>query len=401
MRTSPDVVVVGAGAVGCAVAFHLADAGARVVLVEREAIASGASTHATGFLSLAATDFQSEPYFLLGLEGFRATRALVPRLLELTGIDLLYQLRPGLRLALDEEEERFIRDHLAWQERHIAVRWIDGDEVRAIEPRLSPAVRGAAYEAEAAQLDSARYTLALATAAERCGAALLLRRVLGLVREGDHATAVEHQSGRLACGAVVLALGPWAPVAAPWLGMPIPVRPLKGERLQLQLDGPPLPALVSSPKRGSLISRRDGFLSVGSTAGRVLEDTEPYLLGEVVADHLDVRPTEAARDELLGRALEVIPAAAEARLVLHLAGVRPLSPDRWPLVGRAPAWQNVYLATGHGHRGIHLAAVTGQIVADLVLRGTTDVPVALDRLAAGRFLHQPVHFTAAPHLADD
>lgn len=207
--SAPDVVVVGAGAIGSAVALHLAEAGARVVLVEREAIASGASTHATGYFSLAATDFQSEPYFLLGLEGFRATRALVPRLVELTGIDPLFQLRPGLRLALDEEEEAFIRQHLAWQGRHIAVCWIPGEDVRALEPRLSPAVRGAAYEAETGQLDSARYTLALATAAERRGATLLRRRVCGLVRANGRAVAVEHQAGRLACGAVVLAMGPW------------------------------------------------------------------------------------------------------------------------------------------------------------------------------------------------
>lgn len=401
MRTSPDVVVVGAGAVGSSVAFHLADAGAHVLLVEREAIASGASTHATGFLSLAATDFQSEPYFLLGLEGFRATRTLVPRLAELTGIDVLFQLRPGLRVALDEEEEAFIRRHLVWQERHIAVRWLPGEEARALEPRLSPAVLGAAYEAETAQLDSGRYTLALATAAERRGAAVVLRRVLGLVRQNGRVLAVEHAGGRIACSAVVLAMGPWAPAASAWLGVPIPVRPLKGERLELVLDGPPLPALVSSPKRGSLISRRDGYLSVGSTAGRVFDDTRPHLLEAEAPEAFDVRPTEAALVELLERALEVLPPVAEARLVRQLAGVRPLSPDRWPLVGRVPGWDNVFLATGHGHRGIHLAALTGRLVADLVLRGATDLPVPLDRLAPGRFLGRSHSFDERPRVADD
>lgn len=156
MDTTADVVVVGAGAVGAAGAYSLAEAGPRVVLVEQAAIASGASTHATGFFSLLATDFKTENHLRLGIESYRLARASVPVLEELTGMDLLYQLRPSLRLALEEVEEEVIRASLDGPGRLLEAKWIDGDEVRRIEPRLSPNVRGAAFEAESAQIDSGR-----------------------------------------------------------------------------------------------------------------------------------------------------------------------------------------------------------------------------------------------------
>ena len=66
------------------------------------------------------------------------------------------------RVPLDEQEEGFVRQRPAWHQRLVPAGWIDGDEVRRIEPRLSPNVRGAAYEAESAQVDSGRFTQALA-----------------------------------------------------------------------------------------------------------------------------------------------------------------------------------------------------------------------------------------------
>ena len=71
-----------------------------------------------------------------------------------------------MRLALDEEEEATIKGLMAWQEEHVAMRWIDAAEVMRIEPRLTNKVRGAVYEEQSAQLDSYRLTLALGQAAE-------------------------------------------------------------------------------------------------------------------------------------------------------------------------------------------------------------------------------------------
>jgi len=300
-----------------------------------------------------------------------------------------------LRLAIEEPEEDLIRSSMVWQKKFLSTSWIDGEEVRRIEPRLSSQIRGAAYEDESAQLDSGRFTLALATAAERRGAEILLRQANGLLHKAGRVTGVRHASGEVSCDAVVLAMGPWAATASTWLDFSIPVRPLKGERLLLQFDGPPLPVLISSPRRGHMISRLDGFLSVGSTAGRDFDDQEKYL-----SEGFDLRPTDAALEELIHRAIDVLPDVETASVAAHLAGVRPLTPDRQPLIGKVPGYEGVYLATGHGTKGIHLAAVTGHLIADLVTRGSTDLTVPLEAFSPSRFA-VAVTSDASPPAIDD
>ena len=149
-----DVAVVGAGVVGCSVAYYLAREGIKVALLEREAIGSGSSAHATGFISLLGTEFTPGPSFQFGLDGYREFPSLVEELEEETGLDLQFQRRPSLRLALEESEEKLIKDLMSWQQEHVAMRWITAAEVHEIEPRLTPSLLGAVYEDESAQLDS-------------------------------------------------------------------------------------------------------------------------------------------------------------------------------------------------------------------------------------------------------
>jgi glycine oxidase len=375
-----DVIVVGAGVVGCSVAYYLTREGARVALVEKEAIGSGASAHATGSLSLLGTEFSPGPSFQLALAGYQEFPDLVCALEEETGMDLLFQRRPSLRLALDQEEERLIKDLIPWQQEFVEMKWIGGDEVRHIEPRLTPQIVGAVYENESAQLDSYRLNLALARAAEKRGAAVQLREVTGLLTERGRVLGVRTSSGDFSGDTVVVAAGTWSRAFGEWLNFPVPVRALKGERLMLRYQGDPLPALISSPKRGHMISRLDGLLSVGSTGGRDYDRQELFW-----GEEFDRQPTEAARMELLQRAVDVFPALEDAELVYHLAGSRPLSPDRMPIIGPVPGWEGVMLATGHTTKGIHLGPITGRIIADYILKGPTDVAVDMGPFFPGRF----------------
>ena len=386
MTENPDVIVVGAGVIGCSVAYYLSKQGAKVTLLDREAIGSGASAHATGSLSLLGAEFSPGPSFRFALAAHREFPDLVRSLEEETGMDLLFQQRPSLRLALDEEEEAMIKGLMAWQEEHVAMKWIDGEEVRRIEPRLTPKVRGAVYENQSSQLDSYRLTLALGQAAEKKGAQLQLRAVTGLVASGSPATTgsritgVRTSLGEISCGTVVLAAGVWTAAFSEALDYSVPVQALKGERLMLRFSGEPLPVLISSPKRGHMISRLDGMLSVGSTGGRDYDQQDLFL-----GDEFDRQPTESARVELLQRAIDVLPALEDAQLVQQLAGSRPLSPDRFPIIGPVPGWEGIVLATGHGTKGVHLGPLTGRTVAEYILGGCVQVPEIIEFCSPGRF----------------
>ena len=387
MPETTDVVVIGAGVVGCSVAYYLAREGIDVTLLERDAIGSGASAHATGSLSLLGAEFSPGASFEMARASYAEFPRLVPELESATGIDLLYQRRPSLRLALDDEEAATIRELMAWQQPHVSMCWIDGQEVRAIEPRLSPSILGAVYEDESAQLDSYRLNLALARAAELKGANILYREVTGLAFPLDRAgprgpriTGVSTTSGVIHCGTVVVAAGTWSRAFTPWLGFPVPVRPMKGERLLLNYPGDPLPVLISSPKRGHMISRTDGLTSVGSTGGRDYDRKELFW-----GEEFDRQPTETARLELLQRAIDVLPDLERAELVQQLAGSRPLSPDSKPIIGPVPGWDGILLATGHTTKGIHLGPITGRIITDYVRQGSTQAVSDMREFLPDRF----------------
>ena len=380
MPKNADVVVIGAGVVGCSVAYYLAREGVNVTLLEREAIGSGASAHATGSLSLLGAEFSPGASFQIAQASYSEFQQIVPELESATGMDLLYQRRPSLRLALDDEEADLIKGLMVWQQPHVNMRWIDAREVRSIEPRLSSSIIGAVYEDESAQLDSYRLNLALGRGAELKGANILHREVTGLVTNGSTISGVKTASEDIHCGTVVVAAGTWSRAFTPWLGFPVPVRPMKGERLLLNYPGEPLPVLISSPKRGHMISRTDGFTSVGSTGGRDYDQKELFW-----GEEFDRQPTETARLELLRRAIDVFPDLERAELVQQLAGSRPLSPDSKPIIGPVPGRQGVLLATGHTTKGIHLGPITGRIISDYICRGSTQVVSEMGQFLPDRF----------------
>ena len=380
MPKSADVVVIGAGVVGCSVAYYLAREGVSVTILEREAIGSGASAHATGSLSLLGAEFSPGASFEIARASYSEFQQIVPELEATTGMDLLYQRRPSLRLALDDEEADLIKSLMVWQQPHVKMRWIDAKEVHSIEPRLSPSIVGAVYEDESAQLDSYRLNLALARGAELKGANIVNREVTGLVTSGPTISGVKTASEEIHCGTVVVAAGTWSRAFTPWLDFPVPVRPLKGERLLLNYPGEPLSVLISSPKRGHMISRMDGFTSVGSTGGRDYDQKEIFW-----GEEFDRQPTATARLELLQRAIDVFPDLERAELVQQLAGSRPLSPDSKPIIGPVPGREGVLLATGHTTKGIHLGPITGRIIADYICRGSTQVVSDMSQLLPDRF----------------
>jgi len=345
---SGAVIVVGGGIVGCSAAYYLATEGRSVTLIERDSIASHASGFAYGGLTPpAGTD---EPFDVLLAASSRLHAELSEALPEETGIDTEYQRRDSVLLALSEAEAAVMRAEAGAPEA-IGVRWLSGDDVRRIEPRVASSVPGGLWVDGHHEVEPYKLTLALWQAAERRGATLRYGTVTGLLRRGSRVTGVVVGDEPLEADAVVIAAGPWTGDAAEWLGIDLPVSPLKGQILRLRAPGAPLAAALWWG--GDYAdSKSDGLVWSGTTEERV---------------GFDENPTPDGRDQITLSLLGVLPFMEDAELVEQTACLRPVVPDGMPVIGAAPGVEGAVVATAAGRKGIMLGPAMGQAAADLAV----------------------------------
>lgn len=364
----PDVLVVGGGVVGLAVAREVARGGARVTVVERGTPGAAASWAAAGMLSPQAEAAGPGPFLDLLLAARSGFPGFCSSLREESGIDPAYRGEGTLVVALRDEDEAELEARHAWQAAAgLDVERLGAAEVRALEPALSPAVRWALRFPGDHQVDNRPLARALWAAAAAAGVGFRLGAdAARLIRDGDRVTGVELAYGeRILAGTVVLAGGCWAGTIG-GLPRPLPVEPVHGQLLAIETLPLPFRHVVDSP-RCYLVPRSDGRLIVGATAERQ-------------GFRKAVTPAGVLR--LLTGALEIAPMLADLPLGETWAGLRPGTPDDLPILGADPEVRNLVYATGHFRNGILLAPLTGRLIAELIRTGTSSVdlaPYAVDR----------------------
>ena len=363
MPETAEVVIAGGGIVGCATAFFLAKEGVKATLIEPDSVASRASGFAAGILNPLDGQGIPGPLETFAQESFRMTAPLVGEVKGQTGVDPQLRNISCLWVALREHEAEQFASLYGISQRldGFPARWLDAREVLSLEPRISPRVLEGMYLEGTTQIAAYEYTLGLAEAAEKKGATIRHGRVRGLKRSNGRVSGVVLESGELSCDKLVLAMGPWMGQAESWLGFPVPVTPLKGQILRLELDGPPLEHAVYRGDGGYIASKSDGFVWAGTTEEEV---------------GFDDRPTPEARADIMKGTLEVMPYLDRARVALQTACLRPVAQDGLPIIGEAPGWEGLYLATGAGRKGILLGAGIARATADLVMRGRTGLSIA-------------------------
>lgn len=365
---SSDVVILGGGAAGCATAYYLAQEGVKATVVEKEAIGSHASGFAFGGLTYYSGAGIPGPVYPLAKEGFRLHEELFHQLLDSTGVDTYYRKGGNLKLAFTEEDVKEIEEGLEWQKKEgLEVELIDGDEARRIEPRINEEVIKAGRMEDGAAVEAYRFVLALIQASEKMGASQRHGNVVGFKRNGSRPSAVVFERDEVPCDTVVISMGPWSGEAAQWLDFPVPIEPLKGQILRLELDGPPLASSISY-EHSYTGSKPDGLTWCGTTEEKV---------------GFNDAITPEGRAKVMGDVLKMVPALADAKLALQTACLRPMSADLLPIIGPVPGWEGVYIATGGGRKGILLSTVMGRIIADLIIRGRT--PLDISALLPNRF----------------
>jgi glycine oxidase len=355
----PDVVVVGAGAIGAACAYELAAAGSRVTVIERAEPGAEASGASAGMLS-AFTGERAGPAGELHRASRDLYEPLARALLEESGIDIHHERGGHLELCMDEEHVRRARKLAADQARDPErVEFLTADEVHELEPEVTLEARGGLFLPRNEWVNAGRLVSALVRAATVRGVRFLLGQpVEALLRSGGRVTGVRARGiGTVEAGAVVLAAGAWASEIA---GVPpeLRLRPVKGQMLALGNDSP-------------LISRavvRDEIYLVPRSTGECL-------VGATVEDGVaDRTVTPSALHWLITEALTTVPAFGRAPFLRAWAGLRPASADGLPVVGPWPDLPGLLVAAGHFRSGILLAPATAHIIRDWILRGRSPLP---------------------------
>ncbi|MBI4336807.1 MAG: FAD-binding oxidoreductase [Chloroflexi bacterium] len=369
MTKRPDVVIAGGGMIGCVTAYFLGQQGLSSVVVERDAPGRQSGEADAGWLTPTAGSPLPESLARFCLYGLRLHRELAQRLPAESGLSYGFATMPVLWPALTEEEETRLRTaHAPWQAEHdLGVSWLEGDSARRLCPWLPSAVRFAVLSTGQAQLDPQQFTLAVLRAAERRGASLHSGTVTGIASEGHRARGITLADGTLLeADSVVLALGAWTSHAGEWLGISLPVEPVRGELIKF---APPVP----TPECGMFHG-----------GGFVLPKPAGYVAGGTTVERAGFarQVTPEGQRRIMGIVTRMAPVLERAKVLERTAGLRPFTPDRLPIIGRSPGWDNVYIASGHSTKGTVLSAATGKLLAQLIATGQADhdlTPFRLER----------------------
>lgn len=368
-RGGASVVIVGGGIAGMATAYYLARAGIASTVIERDGLASHASGFAYGGLSGGIPN-GPEPNQPVIRHSMALFKELAVELPTQTDVDIQYQVRPALKIALTDDEAGALAQHLDWQQAQPGYRVtsLDHDQVLALEPRINPNVVAGMHIEGGADVEPYRLTLALAQAAEKMGVVIRTGNVVGLHRHGSQMRAVALDDQEIPAETIVLAMGPWSGAATEWTGVNVPVRPLKGQIIRLQAPGDPYRFSVGHLKHYAMTKPADGYVWCGTT-----EEEAGF----------DESKTTASRDAIIDSTVLMLPSLADADLALQTACLRPVTPDNVLMLGAMPGIDGLYIATGGGRQGIMMGPGMGKITADLV--AGVDPGVDLAAYDPGRF----------------
>ena len=354
-----EVAVVGAGIVGAATAWELYARGVDVALLDRGEV-SGATT-GLGEGNVLCSDKEVGPELALTLAGLEVYDELEERLGDGA------RIRRKGALVVHRGEQTWAAEPARIERLRAAGvqgRLLDLAETRAMEPQLTGALAGASFFPADLQCAPRAIARALAGALPRVQTGL---EVHGVEIAQDRVTALRTSEGSLACGAVVIAAGPWSRPLAEAAGVALPLEPRKGQLVRL----------AAAPRDERFIRHKvveAGYLgSVASVAAGLQVTTvlETTWEGDVLVGSsrerrgFDLSVDDAVTEAMLEQAFGLMPGLRALALDAAWAGLRPWLPDHLPAIGPCGAVAGLWLATGHEGAGVALGPVTGRLVAQL------------------------------------
>jgi sarcosine oxidase, subunit beta len=376
MASGASVVVVGGGVMGCSIAFHLAERGAGVLLLEKGTVCSGMTARSGALIRLHYTNRPEASMAATSLGWFRDWR-------ERVGGWCGFTVTGAAVLVGPDDAERLRRNVAMLRGLGVDTEAVAPEDLAAEHPELDLRGVGAvAWEPGSGYADPVATTFAFASRAVDLGARVRQGVTVRAIRTaGGRVTGLDTSDGEVGADAVVLACGPWVDPLARTAGFELGITP---ERAQVAFYRRPGAArrhpVVLDGVLGTYVRPHGGELSLlGVEAGhRVGVDAI-----EREAEGYDHAASAAALERLAAR----VPAFAGAPLARGHRGVYDTSPDARAVLDAAPGVAGLYVAGGFSGTGFKTAPAVGACLAELVLQGhasTVDLhPFRLARFAEG------------------
>lgn len=364
-----DIVIVGAGTVGCSIAYHLVERqGGKVVVLERNTIGAGTTAKGNGGIRL---QFSTAVNIQLSLEAVTFFEEFSERF----GVDPDYQQRGYLFLAQDEELLEAYRLNVTFQRQYnVPAYEVNLAEISELAPYLNvDDVLGGTYCPKDGRANPQKVVGVFVDEARRLGAEIREGvNVTGLLRSGDRVTGVQTSTGEIESPVVVNACGPWAAELSEMAGVDEPVVPHR--RQQFVTESTPIPNstpfIIDGDRSFSFHSLGDHFRVGMSRPG---DDT-----------NWDDQPEWEMLPLIHQRLAHRAPTLADLRIVDAYAGLYEMSPDLHGIVGWATGAPGLMLCNGFSGHGFMHSPIIGRLVAEVILDGSANT-IDITALRPSRF----------------
>ncbi len=364
----PDVLIMGGGVIGLSTALCLADKGFSVSLLDRQSTGQEASWAGAGMLPPGNLENAVTPEARLRSYSHSLWTNFSQRLLEQTGIDNGYRVCGAVNVFDTDENYLFQTQCQTWTDEGIRFHPTNSQEATRYVPDLNPALGSTIYLPDFAQVRNPRHLQALKMACMQKGVEIIEHvSDVNLVAGEDRIVQALLPDRVLSFESLCITAGSWSTLILKSLGLEIPVRPIRGQIVQLRMPQLPFDCVIEHGRQ-YLVPRQDGLILVGSTQ----EDVG-----------FEKRNTVDGIAQLLEFAVSLVPELRNAEVLRCWSGLRPASPDELPLLGEVPGFSNVFVGAGHFRSGLQMSPGTAAILADVICG--IETAISLEGLMANRF----------------
>ncbi len=366
MKSKEDVIIIGGGVIGTACAYFLSQRGAKVLLLERHHLGSGASGTTAAIVSIGGTSGTPEVLRRLNIESAELMLGI-----EQDFDQPLELIREGtLSVAMNDHEALELKPAFEQvREMGIDAQWLVGEEIHRFEPLLGPDAHTAFYHPDCYHVNPFRlYEGYLGTALRRGSRVEYGVDVQDVKLTNNRIERIITNRGDYQADHIIVAGGAWTPEILPSLELEIPIVPARG---QVILTEP------CSQRTQCLLSFADHLYVKQTASGNFYLGSHTEFVG------FENRITLDKISNFAKAFTRAVPLLARLRALRFFAGFRPITKDELPIIGPVPACPELIIASGHGRTGVRYSAATGKAVSELIVDGKTEHPI--DAFAVDRF----------------